>query len=179
MLVIEIPATELFDEESNTLITTERTYLELEHSLVALSKWESKHKKRFLDNNVEKTNDETFDYIRCMALNTIPEESYTALFSNPLLIQKIFDYITDTHTATVIKATGSNNNGEAVTSELIYYWMVAAQIPWEAQYWHLNRLITLISLVGEKNKPQKKMSAAEVAKQNHALNQARKAKRGK
>ena len=178
MLVIEIPGIEFFDERTNEFIKPDTTTLKLEHSLVAVSKWESKHKKRFLDNLVEKTDEETRDYVRCMALNDIPELSYQALFANQDLMMRVIEYIEDPHTATVInKQAGGGNQGETISSELIYYWMVQAQIPFECQYWHLNRLITLISIIGEKNKPAKKMSQAEIAKQNHALNAARRARK--
>lgn len=176
MLNLRIPGTEFFNENTNEFIMIPDVTLQLEHSLVSLSKWESKHKKRFLDNTVEKTDEETRDYVRCMALNDIPEESYQVLFTSRALMNTIIEYIEDPHTATVITRGASANHGEAITSELIYYWMVAAQIPFECQTWHLNRLITLISIVGEKNKPSKKMSQAEIMKQNHALNQARRAK---
>jgi len=179
MLELRIPGAEFFNEQTQEFVESPEVTLQLEHSLLSLSKWEAKHKKRFLDNTVEKTDEETRDYVRCMALNVIPEESYMALFMNSQLMNQIVEYIEDPHTATVIKHEGGANHGEAITSELIYYWMVSAQIPFECQTWHLNRLITLIGIVGEKNKPTKKMSQAEIAKQNHALHEARKAKRMK
>lgn len=178
MLEIRIPGIEFFDESNEEFVTSPDAVLQLEHSLVAVSKWESKYKKRFLDNNIEKSNVEMQDYIRCMALNQIPELSYQALFSNNAMVAEIVAYIEDPHTATVIKKqAGQANQGETITSELIYFWMVSAQIPWEAQYWHLNRLITLITIISEKNKPAKQMSAADIARQNHALNAQRRAAR--
>ena len=178
MLTIKIPSIRCWDETNEIFVTSPEVTLNLEHSLIALSKWESKHKKRFLDNTIDKTEDETRDYIRCMALNDIPEIAYQSLFRNRILMNSIIQYIGDTHTATTIKPSNTNGNqGEAVTSELIYYWMTVAQIPWEAQTWHLNRLITLISVYSEKNKPQKAMDPKIQAQQNHELNRARRAAR--
>lgn len=175
MLQIDVPSTELFDEVTETFITTKDTRLCLEHSLISISKWESRWCKPFLptDKNSKLTNAEFLDYVKCMTLNkNVPKEVYSALtYSN---IKAINDYIESPMTATTVT---DNRNGpfkkEVVTSELIYYWMVAYQIPFECEKWHINRLIMLIKVCNAKNNP-KKMSKREIFNQNRALNAARK-----
>ena len=66
-------------------------------------------------------------------------------------------------------------HGEIITSELIYYWMVAFTIPFECEYWHLNRLFALIRICNIKNSKPKKMSRSEIASRNRELNAVRRA----
>ena len=176
MLKIVIPASELFDEKSNRFITIEEKELQMEHSLVSISKWESKWKKPFLGPN-PKTRDETIDYIRCMTI-TQNVDSYVFLGLTEQNIKDVNAYIDDKMTATTFKNTPKSSRGQIITSEIIYYWMISLNIPMECQKWHLNRLLTLIRVCDEKNRPGKKMSRREIASQNRMLNQARKAKYG-
>ena len=78
-------------------------------------------------------------------------------------------------TATTFSNNGQKggSNGEVLTSELIYYYMIASNIPFECQKWHLNRLITLIRVCSIKNQPPKKMGKGELMKRNASLNAAR------
>ena len=181
MLTITIPPGEVFDERTQKFIPVKGTTLQLEHSLVSLSKWESKWHKPFLDKNTTKTNEETLDYIRCMTMtqNVDPNVYYILSRSN---IEKINKYIDDPMTAThfneenLKKMTlGQTKNNEVITSELVYYWMIAAQIPFECQKWHLNRLITLIRICGIKNQPPKKMSKTDLVNKYRNVNAARRA----
>lgn len=172
MLKIKIPAREYWDEENQSFIQTQDVELSLEHSLVSISKWESKWHKPFLSKE-DKTAEETFDYIKCMTLTqNVDPEVYTRLTQKN--INDIKNYIEDPHTATVIyEDPHGPRSREVVTSELIYYWMVALNIPVEFQKWHLNRLLTLIRICNIKNKPPKKMSQREIMSRNSALNAAR------
>ena len=175
MLLITVEGLDLFDDETQTFIPIKSHTLKLEHSLVSLSKWESKWHKPFLSNQ-QKTVEETLDYIRCMNMtqNTDPMV-YNALTDED--IKKITDYIDNPMTATTVPEIRNGRGGrEQVTSELIYYWMVALQIPFECEKWHLNRLLTLIKVCNFKNQPQKKMSKSEIYSRNRALNEARKKK---
>lgn len=175
MLQIVIPAREQFDEVRQEFIYSKEQTIQLEHSLVSLSKWESKWNKPFLTNNA-KTREETIDYIRCMTItqNIKPEVYYNITQEN---IEKVDEYINAPMTATTFSDTDSKKiNKETTTSELIYYWMVALQIPFECQKWHLNRLITLIRICNIKNQPGKKRSTKETLSQYAALNAARRAK---
>ena len=176
MLRLEIPiGPEGFDESTGEFIGPPIYVLELEHSLVSISKWESKWHRAFLSKK-DKTVEETIDYIKCMVLR----DDVDPLIFNYLTqenIDQINDYIKNPMTATVIP--GDNNNGqskEVVTSELIYYWMIAQQIPSEYQYWHLNRLLTLIRVCNVKNASPQKRSKGEIMRNNAALNKANRAR---
>lgn len=173
MLRITIPSTEQWDETTQEFVCTEEKTLQLEHSLVSLSKWESKWHKSFLSNK-EKTNAEMLDYVRCMTITqNVKPEVYACLTNENM--QQINDYINDSMTATFFSNKKESNgpNHEVVTSELIYYWMIALNIPFECQKWHLNRLLTLIKVCSIKNTPPKKMSRQSIMSRNAALNAAR------
>lgn len=172
MLRIVIPASELWDESREVFVRTEAQTLQLEHSLVSLSKWESKWCKAFLSKN-EKTDEELLDYIRCMTLTqNVKPDVYAGLTRDNLVqIQK---YIDAPMTATYLSEDKSGpTNREVVTSELIYYWMIALNIPFECQKWHLNRLLTLIKVCNVKNAPPKKRSKKDIMRSNAELNAAR------
>ena len=177
MLTIVIPETEEFDPVTSTFTVHKREVLNLEHSLVSLSKWESKWKKPFLSDK-DKTPEETIDYVRCMTVNNNVDPSVYKRLSSKA-VQQINDYISDPMTATTFSEDkNKKKNREVVTAELIYYWMVALQIPFECQKWHLNRLITLIRVCNIKNEPRKKMNKADIYRQNAALNAARRRMHG-
>lgn len=173
MLKITIPATEMFDERTQTFFSTKEQTLQLEHSLVSLSKWESKWCKAFLNSKIEKTLEETIDYIKCMTITqNVDPNIYKCLTRSN--IKEINEYIASPMTATTFhKETENSGKKEIVTSELIYYWMISFNIPMECQRWHLNRLLTLIRVCNVKNAPPKKMNRKEVASHYAALNAAR------
>lgn len=176
MLTITVPARELFDDRTNEFIYTKAHTLQLEHSLVSISKWESKWHKPFLTKET-KTEEEMRDYIRCMTITQNVDPSvYLGLSRNNLV--QIKQYIDDTMTATTFNDKNKKQNHQVITSELIYYWMVSLNIPFECQKWHLNRLLTLIHICDIKNTPAKKMSRRDVMSRNTALNAARRAKLG-
>lgn len=172
MLVITIPAMEMFNEQTQEFFTLKEQTLQLEHSLVSLSKWESKWCKPFLSKD-NKTTEETLDYIKCMTITqNVSPDVYNRLTKNN--IQAINDYIDAPMTATTFNDQNQKGRGrEVVTSELIYYWMIALNIPMECQKWHLNRLLTLIRVCNVKNSPPKKMSRGDIMRRNAALNAAR------
>ena len=180
MLKIVVPATvigEQFDERTNEFIpiTTKTQTLQLEHSLVSLSKWEAKWRKPFLSKE-RRTAEESIDYVRCMTLTQNVDPNVYKAFT-PQLLAEVSAYIDASMTATVVqKQGGKRTSDEYITSELIYYWMVSYQIPFECQKWHLSRLLTLINVCNVKNGPQKKMSRQEILARNRALNAARRKK---
>ena len=176
MLEIIIPGLELFNEETNEFTCYEDVLLELEHSLVSISKWESKWCKPFLDGK-DKTIEEIVDYVRCMTINDkVEPDVYNRLTEENLVF--INEYIGRPMTATTFSNEKKSAGREIITSEIIYYWMVSFNIPFECQYWHLNRLLTLIKVCNVKNNPPKKMSQKEILARNKALNDARKRELG-
>lgn len=175
MLQITIPAIELYDESKEEFISTKEQTLVLEHSLVSLSKWESKWKKPFITKE-NRTVEETIDYIKCMTITQNVDPDIYKYITNEN-VRDVNKYIDDPMTATTFsdnKKGGSSR--ELITSELIYYWMVSYNIPFECQKWHLNRLLTLIRVCSVKNQPPKKMSNGEIMSRNAALNAARRKK---
>lgn len=172
MLRITIPAVEQWDEIKQEFVFTKEQTLSLEHSLVSLSKWESKWCKAFLTKD-EKSFEETLDYIKFMTLTqNVNPEVYNYLTNGN--INEINEYIEAPMTATYFSDEKTNKTSrEQVTAELIYYWMIALNIPFECQKWHLNRLLTLIKVCNIKNQPPKKRSKKDIMSRNAALNAAR------
>lgn len=179
MLKITVLGTEHFNEETNEFFTVGDEVLELEHSLVSLSKWEEKYEVPFLGDQT-KTPEQTLDYIRIMTQGEErPEEFYKRL--TQANVKEISEYIDRKMTATWFAETTRPKGpraSEVITAELIYYWMTALQIPFECQHWHLKKLLTLIQVCMLKNQPAKKMPKREAMSQQAALNAARKAQFG-
>jgi len=176
MLQLVIPlGPEIFDDEKQEFISPETKTLQLEHSLLSLSKWESKWCKPFFSKE-EKTPEETIDYIKCMTITqNVKDEIYYYLTRDNIV--QINKYIEAPMTATTFsKNRKGGGSKEIITSELIYCWMIQLNIPSEYQKWHLNRLLTLIQVCNVKNEPPKKMSDKEIMSRNRALNAARKKK---
>lgn len=177
MLTIVIPESENYDPVKNEFITIKKQTLVLEHSLISLSKWESKWHKPYLSKD-NKTEEELLDYIRCMTISTAVDPRVYLVLS-PDNLKAIFDYIGDPMTATTIKKSKNSPSKEIITSEIIYYWMVALNIPFEpCQKWHLNKLLTFIEVCSIKNQPPKKMSKSDIYRRNSSLNAARRSKYG-
>lgn len=172
MLQITIPAREMWDEQNNEFVYTNEQTLQLEHSLISLSKWESKWNKPFLSKE-SKTYEEVLDYVKCMTLTQkVSPEIYANLTDENM--RDIQRYIEAPMTATTFsEEKNTKGNREIVTSELIYYWMIALGIPMECEKWHLNRLLTLVRVCNIKNSPPKKMGKNAIMSQNASLNAAR------
>ena len=181
MLQITIQERELFNESNGEFIKIPKTELRLEHSLISLSRWESKWKKPFLGAE-EHTKQETLDYIACMSIdkNIDPEiieymdvESY----------KKIMDYIGDPATATKVydrRPQKPSRKQEIMTSEIIYYYMIYYGIPFSCEKWHLNRLLMLIRVCGVKGgTTNQAMDMNAIFAQNRALNAARRGRMNK
>lgn len=175
MLRITIPKREFFNEETGEFIYMNEQTLQMEHSLISLSKWEAKWNKAFLSRK-EKTLEETLDYFRCMTINKeVDPQIFRCLSSEQ--VEQINNYIDAPMTATYFaKNQDTTPSRETVTAELIYYWMISFNIPFECQKWHLNRLIALIKVCQLKSTPPKKMNPKDIARRNAALNAARRKK---
>lgn len=175
MLQITIPAVEQWDEVNQEFVNLKEQTLQLEHSLVSISKWESKWNKAFLSSK-EKSVEETIDYVRCMTLTkNVKPEIYNFLTADNL--SEINRYIDAPMTATYFMEDESKSGGrETITSELIYYWMIALNIPFECQKWHLNRLLTLVKVCNIKNASPKRKSKQDIMRRNAKLNAERRKK---
>ena len=174
MLYITVPLTpEGWDDEKQEFIKPQEITLQLEHSLVSISKWESKWCKSFIASSKKLTDEEILDYVKCMTLNkNVPSDVYDKL--TQYNVDAIEKYISAPMTATYFSdSKNAKTSRETVTSELIYYWMIALNIPFECQKWHLNRLLTLIRVCNIKNQPPKKMNKRDIMRRNSALNAAR------
>lgn len=172
MLPITIPGVELYDEKNGEFVKTKDTTIQMEHSLISLSKWEEKWNKPFFSKE-EKTIEETIDYFRCMTITqNVDPNVYNCLTNEN--VEEIKKYIDAPMTATTFsKREDSKFNREIITAEIIYYWMISLQIPVEFQKWHLNKLLTLIRVCNVKNQPPKKRSRRDILSSNSAINAAR------
>lgn len=170
MLLIEIPKTEVFNEKTQTFEIMSSCKVQLEHSLLSISKWESEWNEPFLSNQ-QLTVVKFRDYIRCMAIGTYDPSIFLCLSNDNY--KEIKKYIDRPMTATTFKKTNGRPNREIATSEILYYRMISNGIPFECQKWHLNRLLALIRVCDEKNVPARKMSRQETATRNKQLNDLR------
>ena len=177
--ILAQPDREYYDESKDEFVSIKGLEkdqkLQLEHSLVSLSKWESKWHKPFIDTLTkgQLSLEETIDYIKCMTLTKNVDERVYDFISEENM-KKINEYIANPMTATTISNHGpKGRNKEIMTSELIYYYMIALNIPNEFEKWHLNRLMMLIQVCSIKNEPPKKMSRRDIMSRNAALNAAR------
>lgn len=177
MLRIVIPGEEYYDEENQTFSTVGDSVVVLEHSLVSLSKWEARFEKPFLG-PAEKTKEELIGYIEEMILSPENSPEVVSLFTRGNISQ-IEAYIDSKQSATFFGSMPERKKQhEVITSELIYYWMIGFQIPFECERWHLNRLFSLIRVCNVKQSPKKKMSATAIAQRNRDLNAQRRAALG-
>lgn len=174
VLDLYVPGKEFWNSELQEFIYTKDITLHLKHSLVSLTRWEQHYKRRFLDDGPKNEEEYRF-YIQCMTLNKdVDPLVYTVLQEDDM--KKVTDYLHDSMTATTLpKQNNNRTNSEKLSSELIYYYMSALNIPFECEKWFLNNLITLISIASIKNNPQEKKTKPSWSS-IRALNAARNAK---
>lgn len=167
MLNLILPQTEHYPEVE----------LSLEHSLVALSRWEALHMKVFFSHE-EKTIGETYSYVRQMLLVEEPPELESRLTNDNLIA--IQQYINSPQSATTFRQMQNERpSREVITNELMYFWLVQFRIPFDpVETWHLNRLMTLVKICGVKQSKPKKMTKAEQIAEMQSLNAERKAQLG-
>jgi hypothetical protein len=180
MLTLHIEGEELYDEVNQVFGSSEGFTIILEHSLVSMSKWEERFCKPFLDKETKKT-EEVVAYVEAMLIEEIDAPVDWLDRLTIAHMNEITDYIDSPASATTFNDRHPNkpsNRYQIITSELVYYWMVAHAIPFECETWHLNRLFALIRICNLKNSKEQKMSPGEIAARNRELNEARKAKLG-
>lgn len=171
MLKLNINPVEIYDELIDEFIVKPGLSLILEHSLYTISKWESRWMKPFLGKN-EKTDDELLDYIICMDVTeTLTLDAVQRIHQTDLV--RIMTYINSSMTATTFSTVDNGKSNELITSELMYYWMIALQIPLDCEHWHVNRLMTLIKICNIKNSPNKKQNAQTMLANQRELNKQR------
>ena len=177
MLKVLIPGIEYYNEDTNEFVTGKDCVLKLEHSLLSISKWEAKWEIPFLNDDPHnpKTDDMLKDYIRCMTLNDVGQDVYTRIPNKQL--NEIMEYMNAKQSATTfIDNDNQQTNKQIVTSELLYYYMVTAQIPLECERWHINRLMNLIriySIYNQDPKDSPKTSKRQSAMSRSELNKQR------
>ena len=174
MLEITIPESELWDDNTETFSTIKGKTILLEHSLLSISKWEMKWHKPYLSDDA-KTYSEQLDYVRCMTITKDVNPLCYSFITNDNWIM-INDYINDSMTAYYLSKEKVSKSLEVPTSDIIYYWMIAYNIPLECEKWHLNRLLTLIRICDKNNRPEEKHSNEEILRRNSELNEQRKRK---
>lgn len=178
MFTLTLQETRLFDEESFHIRTLPERDVKLEHSLHSLAEWESITKKPFIKtfSNVKTiTEEDLLLYIKCMdTTGTLTNEDLLRITSSD--VEKIFTYVNDPMTATTINSKKEESSTETITAEIIYWWMCHYHIPTEYEYWHLNRLLTLVKVCNIKEQGPNKETKAEAIARTRALKQARRAK---
>lgn len=177
MLKLSVGTIEFFNEETEEFEYQEPIEVSFEHSLISLSKWESIHNTPFLSDS-PKTSEQLADYIRCMVVDA-PEGVDVVERMTPTDFAEVQEYMQSPASATTFGTMPERRGrGETITSELIYYWLVAFNIPFECEGWHLNRLFALVKICNIKQEKPKKRSPGEIARQNRELNAQRKAQLG-
>lgn len=174
---IIIPKQEYFNNETQEFFMFPETKILIEHSLISISRWEAKYHKPFLEKSTKKEPEEIVDYIKFMSIGK-PITDEMIMLMTKKDFEEINEYIANPSTATTFPNDDNarNTSGEYVSSELIYYWMTAFQIPFECEKWHINRLLTLIKICNRKNQPPKKLKGRDLINKHIAINKARRAK---
>lgn len=177
MISITIEGSEGWDEEKQEFVKTSKDCtICLEHSLVSISKWESKYHKPFLSEE-KKTREELIYYVKCM---TITQNVDDSVYNNISFynLKKVFDYINDPMSATVFYDNNQKKGrikNKVPTSETLYSYMVGLNIDFKCEKWHLNRLLNLIRICSDNNQPpnKRKMSNRDILERNKRLNAER------
>lgn len=171
MLLINFKKYEVFDETKEVFITVEeKKNRHFENSLKAIAKWESKYTKSFFKDE-DKNNDEILDYLSMMC----EEEDISSIdfINNPEAIELLLEYVNKKHSATTFSSNLNENNSQIVTTELIYGYMSLGKIPYEAENWNIERLLNLVRVIGELNKPKEEMSRKDTMELHRKINQQR------
>lgn len=177
MLQVTIPKMEFYNEEKDEIFNSPDITISLEHSLISLYKWEKIWHRPFLDKFQAMTMEETLSYVKCMCLTqAVPDECFISLMYHPKILEEINKYIADPMTATTFTSYTKEQDNKIITAEIIYHQMIANNIPFECQKWHLNSLLTLIRVCNVKNSSDQKLSKGEIYARQKAIRDANRAK---
>ena len=175
MITFDLGTIEYFDPNSQQFKYESGGIVRFEYSLRAIYDWEGVWKKPFLDHNASLTKEEARDFYMRMALDPLDPK-----FLTNKVMKKLSQYISDSNTATVFNKSNQSSGGskpsKVYTAEEIYALMVTAGIPLDFENRNLNRLLVILRVISIKNSPPKKMSKADVLRQNAKLNAERKAR---
>lgn len=183
MLTITVPGAEFYKEDTNEFLYTSDTVLKMEHSLVSISKWESKWKKPFLSmgqpGNEDFTQEMLMDYFQFMTITqNVPKKVYYGITHE--LFNQVIDYMRTEQTATWFSnkpGQGGRVDRRPMTSERIYHLMIHYNIPFECEKWHLSRLLTLIRICQIEEQKPEKQNPRDAALARHSAMAARRAKK--
>ena len=170
MITLQIDDVELYDHETNEFINLKGGTFSFKHTLRAINLWESDYKKPFMTSNLTQKELKMYYVYMCL------DYGITTSHITQSVYETLTEYIKDSRTATVISRSGGTgvSNVKSITSELIYSMMVAAGVPFEAEDWNVNRLLTLLEVISIQNAPKEKMSRDDIYRQNRELNERRK-----
>lgn len=179
MYELKVKGGELYNNLTKEFIYVKPHTLIIEHSLISLHAWEAIWHIPFLGD--QKLNyEQIVSYIKCMTLNHDVDPNIY-LFITDENIKEVNAYIDNPMTATWFgDGLGTSKKkkkraGRIVTAELLYYYMLSLNIPFECRKWHLNQLITLIKVCNEENEtPNKKVSKRDFIKRRDEINEMRK-----
>lgn len=184
MIEINVPASSVVDPDTNRIYRVKKDQkIQLEHSLISIQKWESRWHIAYLKRDHQKTYEQIIDYIRCMTLTpNVADDVYYCIPDSEL--KRVAQYIDDpmsatrVHDAPPVKSFGIGQKQDVVTAEVIYYWMIAMNIPYECRKWHLQQLLTLIRVINAKNAPKKKRPMKDVLAEYRSINEENKKRFG-
>ena len=176
MIEIDVPETTIALGDGQRAKYIAPTRVRLEHCLLAMSKWETKYQRSFLNEN-PRTSEEVEYYVRCMALDDVEPYIFSAFSSQDY--DAIQAYIGASHTATTFQSYGPLRPSKmhVVTTEVIYYMMIIRGIPFNAETWPIDRLMTLLKVYDIESNYGKKgttMSAKQSAQWRIDENERRK-----
>lgn len=181
MLRVTIPDNDLLDLDTLRITHIKGATVELEYSLAAIAKWESKWHIPFLTSAERSLSKEQLgSFVACMALNEVEDERIFSVIPNDVMAQ-IAEYMNNPMTATTISKDPNRPTSKrltVMTAEQFYHLMIKCGIPPDWEFRHMNQLVMLIRVCEETDNPRQ-MSKAEILKQNRELNRARLASRKK
>lgn len=174
-LYIEVDPLSLFDEENQRFIDRPKQKVEFRYTLKNLDEWESKHKKRFLDNK-DITDDELLDFIKIMCTDKNFDFNRLDVDQYNRIVQYVYK---DVPSATVLpkskKKSKAGQRQSVFTSEILYAHMAINGIPFEWENRNLNKLMLLINTVNSLQSPPEKMSKTESMEEQRSIIEQRRA----